>query len=254
MTSGLLEPFERRRHEAGMQLLGQPLEERAEADRAQVAHRVARVDVDARQPAPDVGEPGRAQPRLGVLGRRELPVGRPALQVLGVRRLLGHVQPGLLDRRDVAGAAALGDEPAARLEGRVQPREQARVVEDPVERRRREDRVDGLLQLELEQVRLADVDRRRQLVARALDHRPRAVDRDHAPAREALEQQPRHAARPAARVEHRLVAVEEEPVEHVGPHRGHRRRQALVGRGVPVARLCHTNVRYHVHDLSTDMR
>src|SRR5947208_14406215 len=47
------QPRERRLDEAVPQLLGQPLEERAEADRAQVAGPVPGVDVDAGEPAPD---------------------------------------------------------------------------------------------------------------------------------------------------------------------------------------------------------
>ena len=94
----------------------------------------------------------------------------------------------------------------------------------------------GSSSIELEQVGLAHVDPGRQQLARLLDHRRRGVDGDHAAARQPLEQQPRHVAGPAAGVEHRLVAGEDEPVEHVAAHRGERRGDPLVGRGVPVAR------------------
>ena len=118
----------------------------------------------------------------------------------------------------------------------MQAREQPLVVGDPVERGRGEDRVDGLAQVELEEVGAADVHVRRQQRARLLHHRGRAVDRDHAAGGEPLVQQAGDAAGAAARVEHGLVAAEDEAVEHVGAHRGHRRRQALVGGGVPVTR------------------
>jgi hypothetical protein len=65
----------------------------------------------------------------------------------------------------------------------VQVREEPLVVADPVERRRGEDRVNRLVQLQLEQVGAADVDLRREQRSRLLDHRGSGVDRDHAPVR-----------------------------------------------------------------------
>ena len=53
---------------------------------------------------------------------------------------------------DVALSAALRDQPSAGAQRRAQAREQALVVGDPVEGGGREDRVHGLLQLQLEQV------------------------------------------------------------------------------------------------------
>ena len=89
-----------------------------------------------------------ARSRCGVCcGRREVPRAGPAAQrgvVDGVDRRL-HVG-------DVAGAAALGGEAAARPQRGVQAGEEALVVGDPVEGRGREDRVDGLVELELDQV------------------------------------------------------------------------------------------------------
>ena len=56
------------------------------------------------------------------------------------------------------------------------------------------------------------------------------------PARQALEQHPRHAARAAAGVEHGLVAAQRQPLEHRAGPLHLRRRDAVVGRRVPVAR------------------
>jgi hypothetical protein len=113
-----------------------------------------------------------------------------------------------------------------------------------VERRGREHRVDGLAEVEREQIGLAHVDGVRQLRARLLDHRRRGVDRDHAAVRQPLEQRARDATGAAAGVQHRLVAAQHEPVEHVAAHRGQRSGDALVRRCVPIAR--HTFVRYHI--------
>ena len=77
----------------------------------------------------------------------------------------------------------------------------------------------GSSTVELEQVGLADVDRRRQPPPRLLDHRARAVDGDHAAARQPLDQHRGDAAGAAARVEHGLVAVQPQPPQHVAAHR-----------------------------------
>ena len=176
-------------------------------------------------------KPLRSSRAVGLLRRRERPRPRPAGQ-----RGLGDRVDRRLHGRDVAGAAALGDEPAARPQRRVQPLEQPVVVGDPVERRGREDRVDRLVQLELEQVGGEHLDARAEPLARLRHHRRRPVDRDDLAARQALDQRGGHAAGAAAGVEHALVAAQLEPVEHLAPHRLHRRRDPLVGLGVPVAR------------------
>ena len=82
------------------------------------------------------------------------------------------------------------------------------VIGDPVEGRGREDRIHGLVQLELEQVRRRACRRRAEPLAAALHHRRRRVDRDHPPARQAFDQRLGDPPRAAARVEHHLVAAE----------------------------------------------
>ena len=136
-------------------------------------------------------------------------------------------------------------EPPARLEDSEQAREQAVVIGDPVERRGRDDRVDGLLHLELQQVGHAHVDALRQPPSRLLDHRGRADDRDHPAPRQPFCEHRRHPSGPAARVDDRLVAVQAQPPQHIATHRLERRAQPLIGGGVPVT-WWHTRVRYRI--------
>jgi hypothetical protein len=116
-----------------------------------------------------------------------------------------------------------------------------------VEGRRGEHRIDGLLERQRQEVGLPHVDGGRQQRARLLDHGRRGVDRDHVPAREAGIQLLRDLARAAAGVEHRLVAFQLEPVEHLDAHSGDRVREAFVGGGVPVARLRHGRTLSRTH-------
>ena len=142
--------------------------------------------------------------------------------VVGEQVRLGHVAQRVREgggRRDVTrdaqgagdvpGAPALRDEPPAGREGREQPREQALVVEDPVEGRRRDDQVHRRLHLQLEQVAPTHPHPGGQVgeLARRLgDHLRRAVHRLDAAARHPLGDDSGHPAGAAARVEHALVA------------------------------------------------
>ncbi len=101
--------------------------------------------------------------------------------------------------------------------------EQTVVIGDPVEGRRREDRVERLLELELEQVAHVQLGPVAETSSRRFDHRGRLVHTDHATARKALEQRLRHTARSAAGVEHRLIAVKLESLEHLQTERLHGR-------------------------------
>ena len=124
-------------------------------DGGEVLARVLGLDRPRLQPGPDVVEAGAREPPAVSVGRGEVPRPGPAAQrgvVDGVDRRL-HVG-------DVARAAALGDEPAAGLAALRAGGRRALVVGDPVERRGREDRVDRLVELELEQVATANASTR----------------------------------------------------------------------------------------------
>src|SRR5690606_35221147 len=111
-------------------------------------------------------------------------------------------------------APALRLELSAGPQGGKEPPEEAVVVEDPVEGRVREDGVHGLTELELGEIPHPQLDPRaeaREVLTGARDHRLRGIDAEHLAPRRALGEQAGEAARPAAGVEHRLVAVQREP-------------------------------------------
>ena len=126
------------------ELVGETVEVGAEVDRPQVLARVVGLDRAVGEPAARLAEAGGAQAALGVLRRREVPRPLPALEVRAERRVGRGLARRRVDRRDVARAAALGDEAAPRPQRAPQRGEQRVVVGDPVERRGREDDVDGL--------------------------------------------------------------------------------------------------------------
>ncbi len=182
-------------------------------------------------------KPAFVQPLRGLGGRREVPRAGPVPE----RGMVDRVDRGL-DVGDVAGAAALRREPAAGLQRRVQAGEQPLMVGDPVERRRREDRVHRLVELELDQVR---GERRDAALAGLGHHRLAAVDGDHRPIGNALDDECRDPAGAAAGVEDPLVALEIEAVDDIARHRGQGVRHPVVRGGFPFTRR-HTFVRYHV--------
>jgi hypothetical protein len=106
-----------------------------------------------------------------------------------------------------------------------------------VKRGRGEDGIDLLAraQAKLREVACADVRAVPKLGAGALDHVRRRVDGDHVPARQAVEQELRDAARATAGVEHGLVAAQLEAVEDLHRHLDERVGDAVVLVGVPVA-------------------
>ena len=178
-------------------------------------------DLDVGAPAACLGEPGCAQPRVGLLRRRRSSTARPAGQVLRVGRAAPTSASSAVKARDVALAAALRREAPARPQGRVQAREQRVVVGDPVEDRVREDASTGSRQLELGEVLVED-------------RRPRSPAAPRAPSRPSPASRRRRsrgpsgsaraasgdAARAAAGVEHGLVAAQVEALEDVaGPSR-----------------------------------
>src|SRR5205085_11273203 len=96
------------------------LGERAQADRREELARVGWNDRPRLQPRLRLGEARGAQALLGLLPGRVEPRARAADRA---------------DLGDVAVAAALGDEPPARLERGVERAEQTVVLGDPVEDR-----------------------------------------------------------------------------------------------------------------------
>jgi hypothetical protein len=135
-------------------------------------------------------------------------------------------------------AAALRHEPPARPQHRGKVAEQRVVVRDPVERRGRQDRVDGLVQRQ----------RRREVRTHERGHVWTRGDRDVGAPRRASGRwrraRPRGraaAARPAARdpsratagVEHPFIAGERQPFQHARPPPEHGIRDAVVRHGVP---------------------
>jgi hypothetical protein len=114
--------------------------------------RVLGLDGLVLQPAADLVEAGVAEPLLGLLGRGEVPHHLEPLEVIDELRPRGHGDDRLGVLGDVARPTALGDQLAAGPQGLVQAAEELVVVEDPVEGRRREDRIDRLVEPELREV------------------------------------------------------------------------------------------------------
>ena len=128
---------------------------------------------------------------------------------------------------------------AAGSHDRGEVREQRIVIGHPVERRGREDRVDLTVDRERRaEVRddvLDPVAEAGEAPARRLDHRRRAIERDDPTTRQSIGQLLGDAARPATGVEHALVAMEREAVQHRRAPAGHGIGDPVVGLGVPVA-------------------
>ena len=136
---------------------------------------------------------------------------------------------------DVALSPALGAQPPAGPQRGMQETEEQIVIGDPVERGGRENRVDGLVQLELQQVALADVHVGAAPLTRRGDHRLGHVHRDDPAMRQPLDQRLGDPARSATRVEHRLVAGEGEAVEYGEAEGLHRAGYPVVALPVPFA-------------------
>ena len=208
-----------------------PLHVVAQADRLQVRLQIAlgqrrRLLV---QPRLHLDEPGRFQPRGRGLRRGEMLPPAEVLVDLAQRRL---------DRGDVAGAPALCRQLSAGPQDGRQVREQRVVVGDPVEGRRRQDRVHRRRHRQ----RFLQVGHQvlHPVVAepstRLLHHRDRTVQRHHRAAREPVAQHLRHLAGSAAGIQHALVAPEVQPSQYRLAPRRHGDRQAVVAGGVPISR------------------
>ena len=218
------------------------LEMRAERDRAEILARVVGLHPDVVQPGPHVDPAEAAQP-LGGLGVRTRSstalASRPSAGANGSR---SPTSPPPVERGHVAGAAACATSRPPGTSGQ-QPGEQPVVVGDPVEGGGREDRVDGPVELELEQVGDEDLDGVAEPARASSTIAGEPSTATTSPRGSRSHQRRGHPPGAAARVEHPLVAAQVEPVEHVAAHRLERRRHPLVRGGVPVAGR-HAIVRY----------
>ena len=151
----------------------------AEADGRRNSAGSGRHDRPGLQPAAGLGE---ARPPAAVPRSPRRPHSSRARRSprSTARRARGRRPPSQLLRKrvDVARAAALRGDPAARAQGGAQPLEEQVVIENPVEDRAREDRVDRLRQRELGQIGDHRLVPRAEHLAHALDHRGRSVDGD----------------------------------------------------------------------------
>ena len=220
------------------QLGRQVLIVRAEHDVGEELAWMLRLLRRRRKPALGAREAGGEQALARLLGPGVVPRRLKALEVLGIRAAREDFACVPAQHVDIAFTATLRDEPATGAQRSVKPREQPLVIGDPVERRRREDRVDGLVVRQLEQVGAPHVGVRQPL-ARRIDHRLRGVDGDHVPVGHTLDQRFGDPPGAAAGVEHRLIAAQLESFEYGEAERLHRAGDPVVALAVPCARLRH---------------
>ena len=218
----------------------QALEVRPEADGLEVRAGLVGLDGPGLQPAAHLVKAGGAQALLGRSGACEVPRHRPVREALGEAGVRGGPQRRLVDGGDVALPPALRADPAARPQRRRERCEQRVVVGHPVKRRVGEHGVDALVQPQRREIgsanvggRVLELDPARATISRV------GVDGDDAAVREAIEQQARHPARAAARVEDRLVAAQLEAVDDGLGHRDLRAGDPVVGVGVPATDRAH---------------
>ncbi len=195
-----------------------------------------------------VDEAGVLQALVGLLGCVEVGDGFGVVQRPGVVLLPGDVAGHGVHPGDVRTAAALRFEPTARHQRGEHASEERVVVFDPVERRRREHRVDRVdahaerRQVEFEQVDLAHdgfgIGERGRSGAHHVGIR---VDGDHPAEWDRGQDVPRHPSTTAAGVEYRFIAAQRQPFEHGQRHRLHGRRQAVIRVAVPRPTTCRTH-------------
>ena len=224
------------------QLVRKPLEVGAETHRAQVAARVRRRDRIWLEPRLHVLEADPLEPLGRLLGACEVPRPPPAGQVGGVRLLTRYGAGGLVESLDVP----LSPHWATSLPpGAIAAWSRAnRASWSAIQWKTAFEKAASTGASSVSSVRSASEDRgtgRVQCGARVLHHRRGRVDCHHVPAGQALEQHPRDPAGAASGVEHGLVALERQPLEHGPRPLDLRRGDTVIGRGVPVA--CHRRER-----------
>ena len=144
--------------------------------------------------------------------------------------------------RDVALSPALSHQTTTGAQRGVQTTEEEIVVGDPVKGGGRDDRVNRLIQFQLEQIDDADVRCLAEPLSGGLDHRGRLVDCDHATTRQPLDQSLSDPSRPAPSVERQLVAPQLQARQHLEPKRLHRSRDTVVASTVPLAHIRHIHL------------
>ena len=111
------------------------------------------------------------------------------------------------------------------------------MVEDPVEGGGRQDGVDGLLELELQQIETAHVGVGPRVARGPRDHRGGRVDGDHPALRQPLDERLGDPPGAAAGIQHVSSPRSSSRVEDLEPERLHRSGDAVVGLAVPLVCL-----------------
>ena len=165
------------------------------------------------QPGPDIREAGPFQPFGSDLGTGEVHRDQVSGEK-GRERLLPHQRVGASENpADVGTAAALRDQPAARLEQGGQPAKHPVVIVNPVKRCGAEDGIDRSWNLDL--IEPAEIGgdvgsltgiARFQVLPRLRQHVLRAVERDHPAVRQSLQQLTGQDATATPGIEHRFIA------------------------------------------------
>ena len=163
----------------------------------------------------------------------------PRREVRRERRLLHQRGGPIVQTGDVWPPSTLCDNPATRLECRVETPEELRVIANPMKGRRAEDGIGGGDHWQSRGIGEHELnltpESGAQKIARDLQHVGGEIDSDRATARETLEQFLRQSACSTADVEDQFVSVEREPFEDGSAPIELRRGDLMVGVCVPFA-------------------
>ena len=189
----------------------------------------------------DIGEPCIRETPSGRCRFCILPRPSPATKIRLELGTLADKRAPVVQPLDIWTAAALGNEAAARLQGRKDASKERRVVEHPVKRGRAEHRIGTPRNRQRRSIGASETHAcrkpRHEMPAGRLQHVRRDVNRDDMSARKAFEQPFRQPARAAADVQHAFVALERQPRKHAHPPRHVRVRYAVIRLGIPFNHL-----------------
>jgi hypothetical protein len=218
-----------------------PAEHDRPEEAGELVHRIERRDLVV-QPGLDLLEAAGFETPGRSLGISIVFIVLPALEVVPEALLFHRLYSRPRGAGDIPLAPALGHEAPTRLQSPRQSLEEAIVVRYPVERRRGEDQIHTLLDLERQQVLALNPNPRlaREPPPRRLDHRPRTVYCQHRPLGQLREQQLRHPTSPATRIDSSLVPARVQTLEDPYPPTGLRRGELLVLTCIPLASQDHT--------------